>query len=71
MPGRAPAAMTFDVCSGLPDDDRSDPAARVDAAAREAASARVGTALVRTAVSAQECWSARWAPWGSNPQPAD
>ncbi|SFT60877.1 Site-specific recombinase XerD [Geodermatophilus amargosae] len=42
MLGHASAAMTLDVYSGLFDDDLSDLAARMDAAAREAASARVG-----------------------------
>ena len=50
MLGHASAAMTLDVYSGLFDDDLSDPAARMDAAAREAASARVGAAIVRTGV---------------------
>ncbi len=47
MLGRASAAMTLDVYSGLFDDDLSDLAARMDAAAREAASARVGAVWAR------------------------
>ncbi|WP_369256146.1 hypothetical protein [Geodermatophilus amargosae] len=47
MLGHASAAMTLDVYSGLFDDDLSDLAARMDAAAREAASARVGAVWAR------------------------
>ncbi|MGX5653671.1 tyrosine-type recombinase/integrase [Geodermatophilus nigrescens] len=49
MLGHASAAMTLDVYSGLFDDDLSDLAARMDAAAREAASARVGAVWARPA----------------------
>ncbi len=42
MLGHASAAMTLDVYSGLFDDDLGDLAARMDAAARAAAVARVG-----------------------------
>ena len=42
MLGHASAAMTLDVYSGLFDDDLSDLAERMDAAAREAAASRVG-----------------------------
>ncbi len=48
MLGHASAAMTLDVYSGLFHDDLSDLAARMDAAAREAASARVGAVWART-----------------------
>jgi integrase len=42
MLGHASAAMTLDVYSGLFDEDLGDLAARMDAAARAAADARVG-----------------------------
>jgi hypothetical protein len=42
MLGHASAAMTLDVYAGLFDDDLKDLAARMDAAAHEAAESRVG-----------------------------
>jgi len=47
MLGHASAAMTLDVYSGLFDDDLSDLAARMDAAAQEAAENRVGVLWAR------------------------
>ncbi len=48
MLGHASAAMTLDVYSGLFDDDLGDLAARMDAAARAAAEARVGAVWAPT-----------------------
>jgi hypothetical protein len=71
MLGHVSAAMTLDVYSGLFDDDLTALADRMDAAARAAADARVGAATRRDSREGKTSRSARWAPWGSNPQPAD
>jgi hypothetical protein len=71
MLGHASAAMTLDVYSGAFDEHLTALAEQMDAAARAAAEARVGTAADRAGPREQSCTSARWAPWGSNPQPAD
>jgi hypothetical protein len=75
MLGHASAAMALDVYSGLVDDDLTALADRVDAAAGAAEAARAGARWARPPIETigegQTCRSSRWAPWGSNPQPAD
>jgi hypothetical protein len=75
MLGHASAAMTLDVYSGLFDDDLTALADRMDAAARAAAEARVGSVWAPSPnedpTRSKRASQNGWAPWGSNPQPAD
>jgi integrase len=75
MLGHASAAMTLDVYSGLFDDDLTALADRMDAAARAAAEARVGSVWAPSPnedpTRSKRAGQNGWAPWGSNPQPAD
>ena len=75
MLGHAWAAMTLAVSSGLFDDDLTALADRMDAAARAAAEARVGAVWARPttdkSAKGKRSGQGRWAPRGSNPQPAD
>ena len=74
MLGHASAAMTPGVYWGLFDDDLPALADRMDAAARQRKTRVWPPVWARPPIErskTKSCRSSRWAPWGSNPQPAD
>jgi hypothetical protein len=78
MLGHASAAMTLDVYSGLVDDDRliwptgwTPPRGRPRKLVWAPCGRRVGANPDRGPSEWQTFRSTRWAPRGSNPQPAD